>query len=80
MLALGACRPEEQSRILKYQKGVYLGQKDKPLSASARAAARSRTWAQSALSGVAIPGASRTGGTTVLRTGYMGRIGGQRAP
>lgn len=32
ILALGACREEEQDRILMQQKGVYQGQADEPLS------------------------------------------------
>ncbi len=31
-LAVGACREEEQDRILIQQKGVYQGQADSPLS------------------------------------------------
>lgn len=31
-LALGACRESEQDRPLMYQKGVYQGQEDQPLS------------------------------------------------
>ena len=31
-LALGACREEEQDRILIQQKGVYQGQSDTPLT------------------------------------------------
>ncbi len=32
ILVLGACREEEQDRILMQQKGVYQGQADQPLS------------------------------------------------
>ncbi len=32
ILVLGACREEEQDRILMQQKGVYQGQADEPLS------------------------------------------------
>ena len=32
VLALGACREEEQDRILMQQKGVYQGQADEPLT------------------------------------------------
>lgn len=31
-VALAACRPAEQGRILDYKKGVYLGKKEAPLS------------------------------------------------
>lgn len=41
-LALGACDPEEQGRILQYEKGTYLGQPDDELSPEAREAIRNR--------------------------------------
>lgn len=31
-LALGACREDDQGRILRYKKGVYLGQPDSKLT------------------------------------------------
>ena len=54
-VSLGACRSEEQGRILKYQKGVYLGKADTPLSRSARDAVRDRARFQGGL-GVISPG------------------------
>ena len=32
VLVLGACREEEQDRVLMQQKGVYQGQEDQPLT------------------------------------------------
>lgn len=32
ILALGACREEEQGRVLMQEKGVYQGQSDEPLT------------------------------------------------
>ena len=31
-LLMSSCRQEEQNRILNYEKGVYLGKKDEPLT------------------------------------------------
>jgi hypothetical protein len=31
-LALGACREDEQGRVLRYKKGIYLGKPDSKLS------------------------------------------------
>ncbi|MDP6175106.1 MAG: hypothetical protein QGF09_13150 [Rhodospirillales bacterium] len=59
-VTLGACRPEEQGRILSYQKGVYLGKADSPLTAKARSAARDRARYQ--------------GGLNVIATGRPGRV------
>lgn len=42
-LFLGGCREEEQERILRYQKGTYLGKSDTPLSEETREALRLRT-------------------------------------
>ncbi len=56
-LTLGACREEEQDRILIYQKGVYLGQADTPVSEQARRALRQRMRQQGSLSGVDYGGA-----------------------
>lgn len=41
-LALSGCDPEEQGRILQYEKGTYLGKSDEALSPEARDALRSR--------------------------------------
>ncbi|MFQ5468092.1 MAG: hypothetical protein ACE5DS_08145 [Kiloniellaceae bacterium] len=45
-LVLSACDEAEQGRILRYEKGVYLGQKDPPLSDQDREILRQRTWLQ----------------------------------
>ena len=41
-LTLGACREEEQDRVLMFQKGVYSGAPDTPVSQEARRAQRVR--------------------------------------
>jgi hypothetical protein len=48
-LALGACRKEEQGRILSYSKGVYLGKADTERSDAARRDVRARTRLQGGL-------------------------------
>ena len=65
-VALGACRKEEQGRILWYKKGVYLGKPDSEPSATARRAQRERLLRSNALGAVqpvpgggAAPGAIR---------------------
>ncbi len=50
-LTLGACREEEQDRNLAFQKGVYSGAPDTPVSQQARRAQRLRM-RQGSLSGV----------------------------
>jgi len=45
-LTLGACDPEEQGRILQYEKGTYLGQPDDELSPEVRDELRSRVGRQ----------------------------------
>ncbi len=39
---LSACDPNEQDRVLRYEKGTYLGEPDTPLSADARNELRAR--------------------------------------
>ncbi|MDF2096544.1 hypothetical protein [Aquibaculum arenosum] len=39
---LSACDPEEQDRVLLYEKGTYLGQADEELSPEARQELRNR--------------------------------------
>ncbi len=39
---LSACDPNEQDRIMRYEKGTYLGEPDTPLSADARSELRAR--------------------------------------
>ena len=41
-ISLGACRENEQGRVLLYQKGVYLGKADTEPSEQARREARDR--------------------------------------
>ncbi len=42
-LVLSACDEAEQDRILRYEKGTYLGQKDQVLSNAQQAALRARS-------------------------------------
>ncbi len=42
-LALSACDEAEQDRILRYEKGTYLGPKDQVLSSEQQAALRARS-------------------------------------
>lgn len=46
MLALGACREEEQDRILLFEKGTYLGAPDTPLGDDSSATLRQRASGQ----------------------------------
>jgi hypothetical protein len=43
VLALAACDESEQGRILRYEKGTYLGQSDSELSETQRQELRART-------------------------------------
>ena len=54
---LGACREEEQDRMLLYEKGVYLGQPDTRLAEETREALRQRSRFQRTTQAGAIPGA-----------------------
>ena len=45
-LVLSACDEAEQDRILRYQKGTYMGQKDQALSSEQQAALRARSLLQ----------------------------------
>ena len=47
VLTLAACDEAEQGRILRYEKGTYLGQEDTGLTEQQREALRSRTSLQS---------------------------------
>ncbi len=49
--SLGACREDEQGRVLLYDKGVYLGKPDTPVSEQARRALSIRIQRQNELSG-----------------------------
>lgn len=46
-VSLGACREDEQDRVLLFKKGVYLGQADTDISADARRALNERIRHQS---------------------------------
>jgi hypothetical protein len=50
--SLGACREDEQGRVLLFKKGVYLGKADTPISDEARRAMRSRMSRQAAARGL----------------------------
>ncbi len=45
-LLLGACREDEQGRMLRFEKGTYLGQSDTPITDEGRAALRRRARTQ----------------------------------
>lgn len=47
-MLLSACDEAEQGRILRYEKGTYLGQKDRPLTDTEREELRHRTRLQQA--------------------------------
>ncbi|MCH8090881.1 MAG: hypothetical protein IIC57_00865 [Proteobacteria bacterium] len=49
--SLGACREDEQGRVLLYDKGVYLGKPDTPVSKQTRRALLIRIQRQNGLSG-----------------------------
>ncbi len=49
--SLGACREDEQGRVLLFKKGVYLGKADTPITEEARRNIRTRTLRQSAARG-----------------------------
>lgn len=48
-LLLAACDPEEQGRVLRYDKGTYLGQPDEEISQEVRDALRERARRQGAM-------------------------------
>ncbi len=49
--SLGACREDEQGRVLLYDKGVYLGKPDTPVSQDARRALLTRIQRQNERAG-----------------------------
>ncbi len=55
-LVLGACREQEQDRVLLYEKGSYLGQPDTALSEETRVALRERSQFQRMTQAGAVPG------------------------
>ncbi len=50
-LALGACREDEQGRVVWFEKGVYLGNPDTPISADTRRALNARSQYQNGRAG-----------------------------
>ena len=50
-VSLGACREDEQGRVLLFKKGVYLGKADTDISADARRALGERIQRQSSHGG-----------------------------
>ncbi len=50
-VSLGACREDEQGRVLLFEKGVYLGKADTPITEEARRNIRTRALRQSAARG-----------------------------
>ena len=54
VLAVGACRDEEQNRPLAYSKSNYAGKPDTPLSPAAQEALRERVHRQGALGEVTV--------------------------
>ncbi len=63
--SLGACREDEQGRVLLFNKGVYLGKADTPITDEARRAMRLRTARQAASRGIA--GGAGGGGSSLGR-------------
>ncbi len=59
--SLGACREDEQGRVLLFNKGVYLGKTDAPISDEARRAIRSRMSRQAASRGLGGGGGTDSG-------------------
>jgi len=57
-VALAACKPAEQGRILQYKKGVYLGKTEAPLSAAVLTKLRARAAHQAGVVDVASAGAA----------------------
>ena len=49
--SLGACREDEQGRVLLFEKGVYLGKADTPITEEARRNIRTRVLQQGAARG-----------------------------
>ncbi len=58
-VSLGACRKDEQGRVLLFQKGVYLGKADTNISMGARRALDERIRRQSSGGGSGSGGGSR---------------------
>ena len=92
-LVLGACREQEQDRVLLYEKGTYLGQLDTALSEETRVALRQRSQLQRTTPAGTVPGgggsalgaapgvplrAARTGMPDAIRDALRARARQQR--
>lgn len=71
VVALAGCREAEQGRVLRYQKGTYLGPKEAPLTDAARESLRQRAQLQ----GVS---ATPPGGAPVLSQPVSGPAAGMQ--
>ncbi len=60
-VSLGACREDEQGRVLIFEKGDYLGKPDTPVSADARRALSARIQQQNERAGPKGGGGAATG-------------------
>ena len=65
--SLGACREDEQGRVLIYEKGVYLGKPDTPVSEDARRALLARIQHQSERAGAQGGGGAPSGAPPDVR-------------
>ncbi|MFQ5763836.1 MAG: hypothetical protein ACE5GT_02815 [Rhodospirillales bacterium] len=65
--SLGACREDEQGRVLIYEKGVYLGKPDTPISGDARRALSARIQQQNERAGPKGGGGSPSGAPPDVR-------------
>ena len=57
-VVVAACNPTEQGRVLDYQKGVYLGKKEAPLSEATLKTLRARTAHQAGVVGSTVGSSS----------------------
>lgn len=46
LVLLGACKPEEQNRVISFKPGIYMGMRDQTLSVEQRANIRGRMASQ----------------------------------
>ncbi len=66
-VSLGACREDEQGRVLIFEKGVYLGKPDTPVSEDARRALSARIQHQNERAGPKGGGGSPSGAPPDVR-------------
>ncbi len=66
-VSLGACREDEQGRVLIFEKGVYLGKPDTPVSEDARRALSARIQHQNERAGPQGGGGSPSGAPPDVR-------------